>query len=163
MSVKYLIFPKLSEQTKTRFWSKVAITANPEKCWTWQAAKKEKKYGTFSIGRSMFRAHRTAFFISFDIDPKELDVCHKCDNPICVNPSHLFLGTNAENMIDKIEKDRQPRGVKNYNSKLNDEKVLEIRKLWATKKYSQTKIAKMFGVHRGSILQILNGRAWKHV
>ncbi len=98
------------EFTPLSFWSKVAVTANSEKCWTWQGRREPKGYGRFNLVTEKVKfqlAHRVAYYLFNGKDPKELFVCHKCDNPICCNPHHFFLGTHEDNQRDKIAKNRQ--------------------------------------------------------
>lgn len=94
-------------------------------------------------------------------------VCHKCDVPLCVNPSHLFIGTDADNSADKVKKGRQftnlKRGIENTASKLNPEKVLAIRRLYIPYKFGFQSLAKMFGVNDKTIMSILRRETWKDV
>lgn len=91
-----------------------------------------------------------------------LDVCHRCDNPGCVNPAHLFLGTHADNMRDMQQKDRHARGERSGRASLTDAAVMEIRRL-AKQGVLQSEIAKQFNTPNGNVSQIVNGKAWKHV
>lgn len=96
-----------------KFWSKVAVTANPDKCWFWKGSVNRSGYGhaTGIIGeKKSRRAHRIAYFYYFGVDPADLAVCHKCDQPGCCNPHHLFLGTQQENLRDMTAKGRDKRG-----------------------------------------------------
>lgn len=89
-----------------RFWSKVAIGSTNE-CWLWQASLGSTGYGQFNTGRSMAKAHRIAWELgNKGLIPADLMVCHHCDTPACVNPAHLFLGTQTDNMRDCFAKGR---------------------------------------------------------
>ena len=90
-------------------WAGRVGTFDPSKCWNWTGGK-DHSYGAFCLGGKNLRAHRASYvFFRGDIPPG-IHVCHHCDNPICVNPAHLFLGTTKDNMADKVAKGRQPRG-----------------------------------------------------
>ena len=88
-----------------KFWSKVKVGA-PDDCWEWQAAKSHKGYGLYMVAYKHWRAHRFAWTITNGKIPENLCVMHKCDNPPCVNPAHLSLGTVKDNNLDRINKNR---------------------------------------------------------
>jgi len=92
-------------------------------------------------------------------------VCHRCDNKLCCNPAHLFLGTNEENMKDKVNKGRQAKGNANPLAKLSPDKVIQIRKMLAEGRLYQWKIAEMFGVNQSVIsrLKTMERNSWYHV
>lgn len=156
--------PELTGRQLNNFWNKVAITADSEKCWNWNGCKIKHGYGAQRLGDSAYLAHRISFAISrTNFSFSEMDVCHKCDNPSCVNPSHLFLGTTAENMRDAIKKGRFVIGEKNHFSKLKEDQVREIRKLYATGQYRKIDLAVKFGVGHSTIVNATNRTNWKHV
>lgn len=96
--------PILKQPDIDRFWFKVAITANPNRCWNWTATG--ARYGMFKVGKADYKANRLAYWLSYKEDPAEMEVMHSCDNPKCCNPKHLSLGTHWENMQDMVKKGR---------------------------------------------------------
>lgn len=141
---------------KERFEEKFRITPG---CWVWTAALGKKGYGHFWNGSHPVPAHRMSYELYEGEIPNGLHVLHRCDNVLCVNPSHLFLGTNLENVIDKIEKDRHPRGSKASTAKLTEEQVMAIR----ADMRSQRKIAADYGVSHTIIGYIKSNATWRHV
>ncbi len=158
----------LSEKDVQRFWSKVDQSGGRSKCWPWKAARLKLGYGVFMMrGNITLRAHRIAFTLAKGHIPNGLDVCHKCDNPPCTNPAHLFAGTTRQNLEDASSKkrcavQRHPeivRGVRNGSAKLTDDAVRIIRK----KQLSITQTAKQFGVSITVIKGVRNRSSWTHV
>lgn len=160
---------------KMRFMSKVAVQENG--CWMWQGGVDRKGYGKFSIGNSrnpdgsrrnsMVSAHRVSYELFKGGIPDGLFVLHKCDTPGCVNPDHLFLGTNTDNMRDMDAKGRRVNGPSygsdHANAVLDEAKVLEIMELLKARKPTQKEIAKMYGVAHSTINHIATGRLWSHL
>lgn len=136
-----------------RFWSKIAITANPDKCWEWQSSKNDQDYGRFLFNRKSRAAHRIAWELTYGEIPDGLSVLHKCDNRKCCNPAHLFLGTHLDNMRDMVQKGRHVPclGERHGMHKLTAEKVRYIRKRYAQGGILQRELADEMGVSRSTI------------
>jgi hypothetical protein len=159
----------MKKTNNERFQSK---TSPPDEngCINWIGGLDKNGYGRFKpYGNKRMRSHRYAYQEAYNEIPEGYCVCHHCDNPTCVNPKHLFLGTNQDNTKDRSIKGRS---AKNNliglpfkllpNSKLTKEEVLKIRKLIKEGK-KQVDIAKMFNVHRSTILYIKKRRTWYHI
>lgn len=146
-----------------RFWAKVDKTGP---CWEWTGAKDRRGYGRFGKprGNGTWIAPRLAWTLSVGPVPDGLFVCHHCDNPGCVRPDHLFVGTNADNMRDCIKKGRQAhnRGEKCGRAKLTANAVIEIHRLTASGE-SQKNIAAMLGVDPSAVSRVVHKKRWSHV
>lgn len=153
---------KLPQKYIDRFWSRVDIRGDAE-CWLWTAGTKNAGYGYFALpGKKLVLSHRLSFQLANGVElDSEKHVCHRCDRPSCVNPSHLFVGTHKQNMDDRDSKMRQPYGEKNGQARLTESQVLEIREIGRS--IPQTAVAKKFGISRAAVGDILSGRRWKHV
>lgn len=128
-------------------------------CWLWHGPLVHGGYGHFRVNRSKQYAHRFAYELYCGPIPAGLRVRHKCDNPGCVNPDHLILGTQLDNMADCIARGRFCRGEDKPWAKLTEAQVLEIRTL----SLPQRAIAALYGVGRSTIRQVLSGQTWAHV
>lgn len=149
---------KLSAQD--RFWAKVQ---KGDGCWEWTAALLITGYGHFrGHNGQTIKAHRFAWIETNGPIPDGLNVLHRCDNPKCVRPSHLFLGTKADNSRDMAEKGRSTQGIKDSQAKLDDDKVRLIRQQSA-EGVSQPEIANRFGIDKSNVSRIVNRKTWKHV
>jgi hypothetical protein len=125
-------------------------------CWNWIGGKDKNGYGIISVylnpGRVCVRAHRFSYELYKGSISLGMFICHSCDNPSCVNPDHLWLGTHLENEQDKDKKDRRPRGHIAHNRKLTQEQILKIRNTTI----SAAKLAKEFGVSDGLVCRVRN-------
>ncbi len=143
-----------------KFWSRVRKT---ESCWEWVAGKSFLGYGLTKMADKMCRTHRVSWIISNGPIPDKLFVLHKCDNPPCVNPDHLFLGTAKDNTLDALKKGRWPCGQDSKISKLKKDQVIEIRRLGSLKTMSSRQIASGFGITDGTVRDILRFKTWKQI
>lgn len=144
-----------------RFWSKVK-KAGPDECWEWQAGR-TNGYGIFWMNGKSRRASRVSYEMEIGPIPKGLSVCHTCDNPPCVNPAHLFLGTTADNLADRDLKGRgaDRRGSSHHLNKLTEDDVENIRA--NRMNLSGRELARLFGVSPASISNIIKRKSWRHV
>ena len=141
-----------------------AKTTKSGDCLLWTGRCSKDGYGLFSVkGRSVL-THRAAYMAHTGIDPGELCVCHTCDRPACVNPAHLFLGTQSDNMADMKRKGRgrESKGENNIRAKLTAAQVLEIRSQFSAGMDSRV-IAAHHGIYRSSVYKIAKRETWRHV
>jgi hypothetical protein len=133
-------------------------------CWIYTGGLNRKGYGSIVHNKKKYIAHRFSYEIYKQDFDSSLHVLHHCDNPICVNPDHLFQGTDLDNSIDKINKGRfvSCLGSKNGMSKLTEKDVMQIKKFLAQKK-SCSHISKMFGVTDVTISCIKHQKTWRHI
>lgn len=142
--------------TEERFWEKVKKT---DGCWEWLGTK-SKDRGYISVAGKMISAPRFSYWLHKGEILEGLCVCHTCDNPRCVNPEHLWLGTHADNMKDMRLKGRVKQ-ERNGRAKHSKAEVEEIKKLYATGKYTQRKLGELFGVSHTNVYAICKGIIWK--
>ena len=148
-----------------KFWSCVD-KRSPNECWNWQACRDTKGYGVFLYNGKNWAAHRLACVAVGRTIPEGMGVLHSCDNPSCVNPAHLWFGTQADNVKDRVQKGRKGpsnavHGEKHYGSKLTEEDVRFIRNNWPSS--TDSELATLFGVSRQVIWHVASRRTWKHV
>lgn len=146
-----------------RFWSKVRKRRSG--CWEWLASKNQDGYGKFRYESGIGSTHRISWVLTNGEIPDKLHVLHKCDNPSCVNPDHLFLGTNKDNMIDKMQKGRTAdfSGEKNPISKLTDLDVIRIRTLFNSGERTRKELREEYQVSKSLIKMVIDKTTWKHI
>lgn len=153
--------PEILLDTLCRFWSYVDVQSDSE-CWNWIGAISGSGYGNIKIYNKYYRAHRIAYYIHYQKDPGEFLVCHECDNKLCVNPHHLFLGTQQENIQHALD-----TGLISYvgslhpQTRLLESDILEIRELQGT--ITQKEISKIYCVSQPTINHIMSRKTWRHI
>lgn len=156
-------------QVESNFWRKVDKTGE---CWVWTGSKHSFGYGHFRVQGVLLRAHRITWEWVFGEIPSGMCVLHRCDNPSCVRPDHLFLGTKKDNSVDMASKgrsaaqlypERVPRGEQSSRAKLTEDQVVLIRTAYAARSANQYELAAEYGVSQPAIGMILRRRNWKHV
>jgi hypothetical protein len=158
---------RLAIEPTQRFWLKVNKNGPlilSTKCWLWMGYRDANGYGTFRGYRSKktYKAHRFSYLIHKSEISSGFAICHKCDNPSCVNPDHLFMGTHIENIADRDNKKRQCLGERNRHAKLKTIQVLEIRSRPYYRGIGKD-LSIEFGVKLPTIYKIRNGDLWKHL
>jgi hypothetical protein len=148
------------------FWSKVDRSGGNDACWLWTASVDRRGYGGIHWQHKNMKATRLAYEMHHGvIVPRHLLVCHNCpdgDNPSCVNPRHLFLGTHADNSRDCLEKGRVPRGELQGRARLTDDLVREIRRRSKTGE-GYGRLSRAYGVSPSTIELVVRRKTWKHV
>ena len=154
-----------------QFWSKVH-RARKSECWEWQGARYHGRYGYFkdrvtdpnTNKHITLKAHRYSYLLHFNEIPTGLLVCHHCDNPGCVNPHHLYLGTNQRNVQDACDRGLIPhkKGTEHGRSKYPEETIEQIFVLRYINKLPLARIAKELEISEGLVCDVLSGRRWQH-
>jgi hypothetical protein len=147
-----------------QLWSGVAI-ATDDQCWEWQRYRHPDGYGMLGVeGRNVY-AHRQAWTLTNGEIPAGMVVCHRCDNPACCNPAHLFLGTQGDNIRDCHRKgrnrSRNSAGAANPSARLTSRDVEAIRRLYAAGNVTQTDLAHAFHITQTQVSKIILGRSWR--
>lgn len=148
-------FTPIAERLST----KIALDAKTG-CYNWTATKNRCGYGQIRVDGKTLKAHRVSYAIHGGKIPKGMKVLHRCDNPACINIEHLFLGTQSENVADKVAKDRQARGADAGNAKLTETDVLAIRNANGV---TIRVLAKRYKIGRHQICRIRSGKQWAHL
>lgn len=146
------------EDMKQKLFSKIKQVND---CWEWQGSLHRQGYGNFPYKNSGQLAHRVSWILFNGEIPSGMNICHKCDNPPCVNPDHLFVGSYQDNINDMFRKGRKNHQGENHPKvKLSSSQVLEIREL-LNKKITQEEICKKYGITNGHVGSIKHKRTWK--
>lgn len=147
-----------------RFWSKVDRSGGPDACWPWMAYRQPKGYGIARHDGRLELAHRVAWMLENGPIPDGLCALHKCDNRPCANPSHLFLGTNVDNVRDRDAKGRggSARGERNRHAKLSASDIPWIR-AWRGAGFMERVIAAEYGVSQATVSSVSRRTTWEHV
>ncbi|HEX8653528.1 MAG TPA: HNH endonuclease signature motif containing protein [Pyrinomonadaceae bacterium] len=144
-----------------RFWSKVELSSESNGCWLWRGRVLRSGYGTAWKDGTYQYAHRIAYELKYGEIPEGMCVCHKCDNPPCCRPDHLFIGSQEENMHDMRRKGRNSHPLK-----LTEQAVLEIRRRYADRKLVKVTMQQLgdeYGVYKGYISKIIHRQKWRHI
>lgn len=143
-----------------RFWSKVDMS-DLDGCWIWIGSRTTAGYGHIAFCGKQVYAHRVSYELHIGPIPKGLLVCHHCDNQACVNPSHLFAGTNTDNMADCATKGRTRRTV--TRTRFSDQQVVDIRAKYATGLATHRSLAAEYDVGKSTIASIVRRDSFKHI
>jgi hypothetical protein len=154
----------IPHKLEDRFWEKVD-KKDSTSCWLWKGYLNRTGYGRFRVGKENKQATATSWFVKYGVWPT-LCMCHTCDNPTCVNPSHLFEGTHLDNARDKVNKGRGAFGSRNGTAKTNEEIVAKIKHellLYGDYYGVNQVLAKKYNVNHSTVSKIKKGKHWAHV
>jgi hypothetical protein len=151
---------RFSSDDVARFWRGVNI-GGPDECWEWCRCRSKEGYGSFALRGPRVLTHRAAYALTYGVVTD--CVLHRCDNPPCCNPAHLWHGTRAENSADMVQKgrDRKLTGEEHPHSRFTAAEVAEIRRLYSTGRYRQRDIGAYFGARQSTISAIVRGKVWR--
>ena len=152
------------ESLRTKF-LKHALIGSKESCWGWKGSKHKQGYGMAYAQGAVIKAYRLSYLVNIGEIPEGICVCHKCDNPSCVNPDHLFLGTQAENILDMDKKGRRTpqKGAFNHNAKLSEAEVASLREVYSKGGNTISTLAKQYGLSISGCYSIIKRKTWSHI
>lgn len=148
-----------------RFWDKVE-KRGPDECWIWVGTLPADGYGRIQLGGRAGKyalAHRVSYEMEFGPIPDGMLACHHCDVTACVNPRHIFLGDQHDNMRDMAVKWRSQKGERHHNVKLTEPQVAEMRKRFATGAVSKAQLSRDYDISEAQVRDVIARRAWRHV
>jgi hypothetical protein len=174
MARTYRKLPEIFPQDIKRFWRMVDKTTGlgPKgDCWHWTGtlvgSRPSNKYGFFKLGNDSYYAHRVSFTIATRTDYADRQVCHRCDNSFCVNPTHLWSGSQEENMQDYFQKgyirNHPAKGESHHLTNLTNNDIREIRARTTWNRGDVKMVSEQLGIDRHSLLAIRKRRTWKHI
>ncbi len=135
-------------------------------CLVWLKYRVPTGYGQLKTENGVELAHRVSYRLHYGKIYRDLHILHHCDNPPCINPDHLWAGTNSDNIRDRVSKGRPGnpgRPGTGPSTKLTVKRVLQIRRLWSTGKVTQQSIAEIFGIARSNVSMIIRRATWPHI
>jgi len=156
--MRFIPMPHLTDSDLERFWENI-IKRGPNDCWRWLGSITQGGYGRITIQGKTYNVNRLSYYLDKGEDPGDCYVCHTCDTPSCVNPAHLWLGSQSDNMQDCSHKRRIAKGSRHGISKLTE---VEVKEILESKETHQS-IADTYGVSRSNIGLIKSGKRWKHL
>lgn len=142
------------------FLARVEIT---DGCWFWRGSLTVHGYGRLQYMNKSLRAHRVAYELFIGPIDEGMEICHHCDNGVCVRPDHLFQGTIADNLHDMVGKGRSLMGERNTKAKVSDQDVIEIRQRYAKGNVTQQELADLFGLKQITVSNIVLRKTWQHL
>jgi hypothetical protein len=153
-----------SKKDIVRFYSKINNSIDDKKCWIWNAYKDDDGYGKFSILGKTRKAHQFSYEYYHGPIPFGMCVCHTCDNRSCVNPNHLFLGTQQDNTKDRNSKNRQIKGSNHPHANLTEQLIWEMLNLIYSGELNSVKeISNKYNISNTNVYRILSKKAWNHI
>ena len=139
-----------------RFWSRVDRSSNVDECWNWLGPVDKYEYARVGYQNKKLFAHRISYELAYGDFDDALNILHTCDNPRCVNPRHLFAGTVADNVRDKVRKGRQAKGDNHGKTKLSERRIKRLREL-STGGFTKSDLSLIFGISERHVQRIING------
>jgi len=151
----------LRKNKREDVWKKIDKRGEDE-CWNW-LDRLSNGYGQMRFNNKAYGAHRFVYEEVYGMIPEGLFICHKCNNPSCCNPNHLYAGTQKDNQKQMVNEGRSAKGEMQSLSKLTTRDILKIRSLYSTNEKNQIELGKIFGVDNATISDITRRKTWKHI